>query len=173
MWFDNWSDILRVVVVGIASYALLVVSIRLSGKRTLAQLNAFDFVVTVALGSTLATILLSSDVSFAEGGTAIALLLALQVAVAVCTVALARVGKLFTAEPSLLLWQGQMDYAALRRHRVSRADVEQAIRQSGVGEIGAVGAVILESNGRISVIEQSKLGSGSSLDGIDRPDANR
>ena len=55
MWFDSWSDIVRVLLVGIASYAFLIASIRILGERTLAQLNAFDFVVTVALGSTLAT----------------------------------------------------------------------------------------------------------------------
>ena len=169
MWFDSWSEVLRVVAVGIASYALLVLSIRVSGKRTLAQLNAFDFVVTVALGSTLATILLSSDVSFAEGAMAIVLLLALQVIVATCTVASGQVRKVFTAESALLLWLGHLDEAALRHHRFSRADVEQAISQSGEGELSAIGAVILESNGTISVIEMSKLGSGSSLGEITRP----
>lgn len=56
MWFDSWSDILRIILVGAASYTTLVAILRLSGKRTLGQLNVFDFVVTVALGSTLATI---------------------------------------------------------------------------------------------------------------------
>ena len=74
MWFDSWADILRVLIVGAVSYATLVGTLRLSGKRTLSQLNAFDFIVTVALGSTLATILLSSDVAYADGLTALALL---------------------------------------------------------------------------------------------------
>jgi uncharacterized membrane protein YcaP (DUF421 family) len=82
MWFDSWSDIVRVLLVGIASYAFLIASIRILGERTLAQLNAFDFVVTVALGSTLATILLTSDVAFVEGIVALSLLLLLQAVVA-------------------------------------------------------------------------------------------
>jgi uncharacterized membrane protein YcaP (DUF421 family) len=72
MWFDSWSDILRVVLAGSAAYAWLVALLRVSGKRTLAKLNAFDLVVTVAFGSTLATILLSSDVSWSEGAAALA-----------------------------------------------------------------------------------------------------
>jgi uncharacterized membrane protein YcaP (DUF421 family) len=56
MWFDSWSDLGRVLGVGTAAYLSLVVVLRVSGKRTLAKLNAFDFVVTVALGSTLATL---------------------------------------------------------------------------------------------------------------------
>jgi uncharacterized membrane protein YcaP (DUF421 family) len=65
MWFDTWSDVLRVLAVGAAAYGALVPPLRVSGKRTLAKLNAFDWVVSVALGSTLATILLSSDVAAA------------------------------------------------------------------------------------------------------------
>lgn len=72
MWFDSRSDTLRVLLVGTAAYATLVVVLRVSGKRTLAKLNAFDFVVTVALGSTLATILLNSTVSWTEGAVALA-----------------------------------------------------------------------------------------------------
>ena len=82
MWFDSWAEILRVVVVGSASYASVVILLRFSGKRTLGQLNAFDFLVTVAFGSTLATILLSQDVAFFEGLTALVVLAALQFAVA-------------------------------------------------------------------------------------------
>ena len=77
MWFDTWSDVWRTVAVGTAAYVTLVVVLRTSGKRTLAKLNAFDLVVTVAFGSTLATILLTKDVSWAEGTTAFATLAAL------------------------------------------------------------------------------------------------
>jgi uncharacterized membrane protein YcaP (DUF421 family) len=61
---------------------VLVLILRVSAQRTLSQMNAFDFVVTVGLGSTLATILLSRDVSWAEGVTALAMLTALQFLVA-------------------------------------------------------------------------------------------
>ena len=80
MWFDGWSDILRVALVGGAAYLTLLVVLRVSGKRTLAKLNAFDLVVTVALGSTLATILLSKDVSWSEGAVALGGLALLQFA---------------------------------------------------------------------------------------------
>lgn len=70
MWFDSWGDLLRVLLVGAAAYARVVLVLRISGKRTVAKLNAFDLVVTVALGSTLATILLGADVSWSEGALA-------------------------------------------------------------------------------------------------------
>jgi uncharacterized membrane protein YcaP (DUF421 family) len=78
MWFDAWSGVWRTLLVGAAAYVTLVTVLRVSGKRTPAKLSAFDLVVTVAVGSTLATILLNADVSFAEGAAALVLLAALQ-----------------------------------------------------------------------------------------------
>ena len=105
MWFDNWSDILRILLVGTAAYIFLVVAIRAFGKRTLAQLTAFDFIVTVALGSTLATIILSSDVSWAEGAVALALLVLLQYVVSQLR-RLPGGRKALTAQPTLLVRDG-------------------------------------------------------------------
>lgn len=55
MLFDGWADLGRVVALGAAAYTVMVIVLRVSGKRTLAKLNAFDLVVSVALGSVLAT----------------------------------------------------------------------------------------------------------------------
>ncbi len=82
MFFSTWAGLGRTVIVGVLAYAGLVALLRLSGKRTLAKMNAFDLVVTVALGSTLATILLSKTVPLAEGILAFALLIALQYVIA-------------------------------------------------------------------------------------------
>ncbi|MAU80417.1 MULTISPECIES: DUF421 domain-containing protein [Gordonia] len=170
MWFDSWSDIIRVLAVGTAAYATLVVTLRISGKRTLAKLNAFDLVVTVALGSTLATILLSSDVSFAEGVVALAVLAALQYVVAWVTTRRPGVRSAVTARPTLLVDNGVVLAGALARQRVAVAEVHQAIRAAGVGDVDAVAAVVLETDGSISVVATGKLGDGSALEDVDRPD---
>ncbi len=62
MFFDTWTGLGRTVVVGTLAYAALVLILRVSGKRTLSKMNAFDLIVTVALSSTLATVLLARDV---------------------------------------------------------------------------------------------------------------
>ena len=56
MLFDSWAGLGRTLLVGPLAYVALVLLLRISGKRTLTKLNAFDLVVTVALGSTLATV---------------------------------------------------------------------------------------------------------------------
>lgn len=78
MFFGSWQDLLRVAVVGSLAYFGLVALLRISGKRTLAKMNAFDFLVTVAMGSTLATAFLSRDVELAEAIMAFAMLILLQ-----------------------------------------------------------------------------------------------
>lgn len=166
VWFDDWPGIVRVLLVGVAAYASLLAFIRLAGKRALAQLNAFDLVVTVALGSTLATILLTSDVAYLEGAVALALLLGLQVVVAFATKRIGRLRRLLTAKPALLARDGIIDEGALGVHRVARADILQAIRSSGHGDLASVGAVILESNGTLSVIPRHSMGDESALSDV-------
>ena len=76
--FQKWQGIVRTIVTGVLAYTTLIVFLRFSGKRTLAKLNAFDLVVTVALGSTLSAILLQELVALAEGAVALALLILMQ-----------------------------------------------------------------------------------------------
>jgi uncharacterized membrane protein YcaP (DUF421 family) len=117
MFFDSWIDIGRVVVVGVAAYLLLILTLRVSGKRTLAEMNAFDLVVTVALGSTLATVLLSTDVSLSEGATALILLITAQFVVAWSTVNAAIARRTVKSNSTLLLWPGKILSDALTRQR--------------------------------------------------------
>ena len=166
MWFDSWSDIVRVLAVGAAAYVTVIVLLRISGKRTLGKLNAFDWVVSVAFGSTLATILLSSDVSWAEGATALALLALLQFAVAWTTARLPHGRSVVTAQPTLLLADGRMLTDALREQRMTAAEVRQAVRATGTGDLAAVAAVVLESDGSLSVITSAKAGDRSALEGV-------
>lgn len=90
--------------------------LRISGKRTLSKWNAFDFVVTIALGSTLATVLLSKQVALAEGVLAFALLIALQFAITSLSVRSSVVRRLIKAEPTFLLAQGQFLHRAMKQN---------------------------------------------------------
>lgn len=154
---------MRVVLVGVPAYAALVLTLRLSGKRTLAKMNAFDLVVTVALGSTLATVLLTSDVALAEGVVAMAVLVAAQFAVAWTAVRSPRVRGVVKSAPTLLAWQGRLDDAAMRDQRVTQSEIRQAIRSSGVGGLDQIAAVVLETDGSLSVIPTSKAGDTTAL----------
>lgn len=162
MFFDSWFGLLRVLVVGSLAYAALVLLLRVSGKRTLAKLNAFDLVVTVALGSTMAAVLLSKSVALLEGLAAFALLIGLQYLVAWLSVRSPRFGDLVKSEPTLLLHRGRFLERAMRAQRVTRLEILAALRSEGVAEVGQVAAVVLETDGSLSVIQNA-----SEPDGID------
>jgi len=158
MLFGGWAPILRTIIVGASAYLALVVALRVSGKRTLAKLNAFDLVVTVALGSSLASVLLSPDVALAQGVTAFATLIALQFAVAWISVRWPRAARLVRSEPTLLLRRGEVLPDALRRARVTEAELRTIIRTSAHPDPDRVAAVILESDGSFSVIGSDNAG---------------
>lgn len=151
MFFDGWQGILRVLVLGTCAYVALLVLLRVSGKRTLSKLNAFDFVVTVALGSTLATVLLSSNVVLVEGITALLLLVGLQYLVAWGSVRSSRVEGLVKSEPTLL-YHGSFLSRAMRRERITSDELRQAARAQGHGSMHEVTAIVLETDGTLSIL---------------------
>ncbi len=158
MFFHGWIGLGRVLVVGICAYVGLVLILRISGKRTLAKMNAFDFVVTVALGSTLATIFLSKDIALAEGLFAFALLAGLQWVVAWLAVRSPTWRKLIKSEPRLLALRGKLNENAMREERVTLAAVHASLRTAGHASLAEVEAVVLETDGSFSVIARDHSG---------------
>lgn len=164
--FGGWPGMLRTLVVGVLAYIALVVFLRISGKRTLSKLNAFDFVVTVALGSTLATVLLSKSVSLSEGALAFAVLIGLQLAVTWTSVRAQWLRRILTGEPALLLYQGRFLAASLRKARVTEDEVRSAVRSAGILAMEEVEAVVLETDGSLSVVSRSSVNGPSSLEDV-------
>ena len=167
IFFESWAGLGRVVVIGVLAYAALVVLLRISGKRTLAKMNAFDFVVTVALGSTLATVLLSKDVALAEGVLAFAVLIGLQYLLAWLGRRSERIEALIKSEPALLLYRGRFIERAMRQERLAQIEVLAAIRKQGISDVEEVEAVVLETDGSFSVIRRTGEAPAGSLRNLD------
>ena len=169
IFFDGWAPVVRTAILTPLAYGALVVVLRVAGKRTLAQLNIFDWVVTVALGSALASVIVSPEVALAQGLLGIAGLVALQFAVSLVTSRSERARRLVTTEPALIARDGELLRDAMRRERVAESEVLQALRESGSASLGAVAAVILETNGTFTVIAEAEPGAA----GIAEPDPER
>lgn len=169
MFFSGWSTLFRTLVIGVLAYINLIVLLRISGRRTLSKMNAFDLIVTVALGSTFATILLNKSVSLAQGTLALALLVGLQFLVTWTSVRVGWVRKLVTGEPALLYYRGQMLSAAMRKARVTAEEVRAAVRSSGITALDDVEAVVLETDGSFSVVKTGAGDSRSTLAGVVTP----
>ncbi len=164
MFFSDWDDLWRVLAVGTLAYAALVVFLRLSGKRTLTKLNAFDLVITVALGSTLSSVLLDKSISLAEGAVAFALLILLQYLLTWCSVRWRPFEKVVKSEPTLLVHRGEFLSEAMRRQRITQSEVLSAVRSSGNGAVSGIRAVVLENDGSLSVIPEASGESAVTLE---------
>lgn len=164
--FEGWNPLVRILVVGVAMYAALVVFLRLSRSRTLSSLSAFDFVITVAIGSAFGRALTAKDVALAEAVLAFGLLVTLQYVVTSMQIRWPSVRRAVTNPPSLLYIRGVFLRDAMRRQRVTEAELLTAVRKNDHGSLGEVAAVVLESSGEFSVIESIEDGSafGDPLD---------
>lgn len=144
--------LIQTLVTAAVAYAGVVVVLRTSGKRTLSKWNAFDLIVTIALGSILATVILSDSVTAAEGLVAFGALVAFQFAVTWLAVRWRPLQRLFKATPVFLVYRGRYVEEALRRERVPESEVRGALRENGIAAVEKAGAVVLETDGSLSVI---------------------
>ena len=168
-FFVSWQGLLRVVLLGSLAYASLILLLRVSGKRTLSKMNAFDLVVTVALGSSFATVLLSKDVPLAEGVLAFATLVSLQYVVAWLSTYSPRLQRIVKSEPAMLLHRGEYLFGAMRRERVTEDEILAAVRSSGIAGLGDVEAIVLETDGSFSVISRESAQPPSTMSTVKRP----
>ena len=152
MLVNGIEPLVRILIVGTLAYGALVLMLRVSGKRTLSKLNAFDLVVTIAVGSTLATTLLSRDVALLDGVVALGLLIGLQFVVSWSSLRWRTVDRIVKSEPRLVARSGHALDAALRVERLTRAELDAAARQAGYASLAETDAVILETDGSLSVI---------------------
>lgn len=159
--FDN--PFINTIILGTIAYISIIVILRVSGKRTLSKWNSFDFVVTIAFGSILSSILLSTKDSFGTGILGFALLVLFQYLLTWVAVRSSLIQKLIKAEPALLLYRGQLKYDVLKRERVAEGEILAALRASGIGAIEDADAVVLETDGSFSVIENLSHSTASTL----------
>lgn len=163
VWFTGFEPIGRILVVGTLGYVALVMLLRVSGKRTLAQMNSFDFVITVAIGATFGRVMTARSVPLAEAVTAFTLLITLQFLVTRAQLLSPRFSDLVTASPRMLSYEGRLLPDAMRAERVTRDEVIAAVRQHGYGDIAETVAVVMESTGSLTVLGPDDAGDRSVL----------
>ena len=161
--FGNLNPFIEIPIAGIITYIAVVLVLRLSGKRTLSKWNSFDFVVTIALGSILASALVSTKDTFGKSILAFAILVLFQFIITWISVRSSIIQKLIKSEPSLLLYRGKMQHEVMKEQRITEGEILAALRASGVSAIEDADAVVLETDGSFSVIQNIDDSSASAL----------
>ncbi|SFC14453.1 Protein of unknown function [Alkalibacterium subtropicum] len=157
------------------SYIIVLFLLRLSGKRTLLKMNAFDFIITVSLGAVFGNMLINYRENLYQGIYVIFLLLLFQFFSSLLSSRYAFFDTLLKANPTLLFYEGTYYESILKKERIPKSEVLQAMREQGIGRIEEVGAVILETDGTISVLpkEKSQEKDLDTLEDLDKKSKNR
>ena len=154
VFFDNWESMIRTACLTILGYISMVIFLRISGKRTLSKMNAFDFVITIALGSCLATLSLNKNVSLADGILAFFLLIFLQFVLTWLSVRISAVKHMITSRPALIFYKGEFLYEVMKKERISMEEIYNAGRLKGLSSLDDIEIIVLETTGDISIIEK-------------------
>lgn len=147
----SWTRLAVVLIAGVVAYALVIVLTRLTGVRSLAKMSTFDFAATVAVGSTVAS-MLTGSVPLAAGALGLVVLFALQY-----VVAQARRHDLFKGlldnRPILLMAGAEVLEGNMRHARISTEELWSNLRQAGIHSRDQVHAVIMETTGDMTVLK--------------------
>lgn len=152
----NWMEIGRISLLGVMAYVILIILLRIAGKRSLAQLNAFDLVITVSIGSVLATIMLDSKISIFDGFAALFVLLALQWIFSFSNKKMEMFNDMVTSDPTLLYYNGNYCEKTMEKERIRKDEIIKSARLEGNLSMESVHAVILEPNGELSILSNRK-----------------
>lgn len=158
------TDLLVVVVAAVAIYLWVIAATRLLGLRSFAKMSAFDFAMTIATGSVIASVALGS-VALTGGMTAVAVLFAAQYSVARLR-RNTRLNQIIDNRPLLLLYEGRILDDHLAKARLTRSDLMGKLRAADVTEVATVRVVVLETTGDVSVITTSGPLDPTLLDGV-------
>lgn len=150
------SELWAVAGLTVGFYLFLFVLLRLAGRRTLAQISAFDFLVTVAIGSMLANTALAPATGFARGVVGVSALVSAQLLVAYIRRRFPRTQKVLDFAPRVVARDGDVETSdAIWGPQLTRNEIMSMLRQEGVFDLKEIQVVILEPGGGISIVRGS------------------
>src|SRR5690625_531584 len=136
--FTDPADLWRLIFITVCTYIALIILLRSAGKRTLAKMNAFDFVITIGIGSVFAIVMMDKTASLMEGIVALALLIGLQFAIPWSTVKIIALNLVVRSSPTILLYEGDMIERNMKKERVTESELLASLRTEGVQSISNV-----------------------------------
>jgi uncharacterized membrane protein YcaP (DUF421 family) len=139
---------------GLVIYVLVLLLMRLSGKRAVGQFTPFDLVMLILIGNAVQNGINGGENSLTGALLMAVTLVALNYITAILTARSVPLEKMIEGQPVVLARSGKVYDEILRRELVSRDDFEEALRVNGVRDVSQVEVALLETNGKISVISK-------------------
>jgi uncharacterized membrane protein YcaP (DUF421 family) len=150
--FNPGTPLLQIVLRCVVIYLILLIALRLTGKRQLGQFTPFDFTVLLLVANAVQNAMIGPDTSLVGGIIGAAVLLALNYSVGILVTRYGLFQREFQGDPTVFVDNGQLIMANMRRERVDPNDVLMAMREHGVEDLAKVQHAVLETDGTISIV---------------------
>jgi uncharacterized membrane protein YcaP (DUF421 family) len=162
VFFPGGHVLLQIVLRTGIIYLLVLIGVRLSGKREVGQMTPFDLTLLLLLSNSVQNAMTGPDTSLAGGAVAACTLLVLNYGVAAVSGSNRRLRRWIQGEPSLLVHDGKVIESHMARERVSMDELHRALREHGINSCDQVALAVLEVDGSISCLKYDEI----------KPDAN-
>jgi len=146
------STLLQIVIRTMAVYLVILVGLRLSGKREIGQMTVFDLVVLLLISNAVQNAMVGPDTSLTGGILAAVVLLVINIIIARLRLTSPRLRRLVEGTPTLLILHGKVIDEHMRREGIDAESLMAALREHGVEQISEVEMGVLEIDGSISVV---------------------
>jgi len=161
-FFPGANVLLQIVLRTGVIYLLVLIGVRLSGKREVGQMTPFDLTLLLLLSNSVQNAMTGPDTSLLGGAVAASTLLLLNSLVANVSGRSRRLRRVIEGEPSLLVHDGKVIESHMARERVSMDELYRALREHGINSCDQVALAVLEVDGSISCLKYDEI----------KPDAN-
>lgn len=152
-WISTtWTTVMMVALSAIGIYITIVLYTRIAGLRSFSKMSSFDFAITVALGTVIASTIITKDPPLLQAIVGLGMLYLLQMIVAVLRIRSSFVTKMVDNEALLLMDGTRIIDENLKKARVTKSDLISKLREANVTQMKQVKAVVMETTGDISVL---------------------
>jgi uncharacterized membrane protein YcaP (DUF421 family) len=162
MFFPGGHVLLQIVLRTGVIYLLVLIGVRLSGKREVGQMTPFDLTLLLLLSNSVQNAMTGPDTSLLGGVIAAATLLILNYVVADLAGANRRLRKMIEGEPTLLIHDGKTIESHMAKERVSMDELHRALREHGINSCDQVALAVLEVDGSISCLKYDEINQNAS-----------
>lgn len=152
-WHTSWHTLLDIAVRTSVIYCLVLVGIRITGKREVGQMTPFDLTLLLLLSNSVQNAMTGPDTSLLGGAVAATVLLVLNYLLANVSGLNRRFRRMVQGSPTLLIHNGEPITSHMARERVSEDELNRALREHGCCSCQDVALAVLEVDGAISVLK--------------------
>lgn len=139
-------------------YIILIIFLRIMGKRQLGELQTSEFAVTLLLANLAAIPMQASSIPLISGLIPIATLLILEMLISLAVLKSRKLRMLISGKPVIIIENGKIDQKMLKKLRINTDDLCEELRLNGISDIGDINYAIIEPNGQLSVFDSEEKG---------------